>query len=1670
MTAGPTDPQKPSAGAAQPGGGRAGFRPGEDLAPAGFAGFFSPGDDEAAFPGEAQPGNPEPAGLGFTPAADAGGTDFDVLMGYQLFLGRDPESSFVIADAKNSPVGAFIRALMGSGEFQSAVLDKLAAGRPLPHEAASLAPLPGQLDWLFRHIRLPTPAQTALRAAPDWREWLRILVAAPGFPRPPARGDAPVQAGVPAHEADDGFVLVHLEQPKAGERLHPGALVNGSGWAIAPADVAEVAVHLDDRLLTHARYGLPRPDVARSFPHYRHVDHCGFSFSAEIPVDFTPAPSSQLVVSVRTARGETGSKSVRLSPPPDTPAQASAPAEGWPIRLAVEEAVVDADRTLRLRGWAASQVPMRTLTAVLGDRDLGEIPHGLPRPDIARAHPGYGNAGTSGFALSCPLPQDLPGGPGFVRVQAEDERGHTRQTIVPVTMPRAASGAPEDLVPEEADRVRCACDLASLSADGVLAVGGWAFAAAGGTDGAGGDAGPVLIAVELDGVRLGEAQAGQKRPDVAARYPGEPAAANSGFTFNHFMDTPPDEGEPVLVLHITGPQGTRRLARPVSVEKPERGIAPGGGGVPGVNAQDVRLEVDRPALDGDRARNPVRGALTISGWAIARRGLAGVSVFCDQRLLGHAHLGMRREDIGAAFPDYEGSLLGGYALVLPPGTLPEGEHRIRIVAQGEAARPAGMPVGGASQAATVEREFSLTVERYDALPPDGTIRTHIPPAEAAFGLRLLERQDYRPLFEIEVEVAVEAGADGAASQARLAATLNSLVAQVYAGWTATARLAGKPDAGLQALQDASSGRIRLTSAARGKAPAPRAQAARKAAVPRRSSTARDGPGPARFVMRLRAGDLLGADALLALAAASAADRDADFIYADELRNDPAQGRRQPFFKPDWSPDLLLAMNYVGRPWAASRALAVQALADRNGPAAGDYDAVLRLTEQASRILHVPRVLCERGPAGDAVESERAALAECLRRRGLAAEVEPGQAEGTWRVRRSLVTPKRGRVPVEGKRGRKAGDPVAGRVSIVIPTCGARGLVRTALKTIRATTAPARKGGRDVEIILLDNTPVREKKVKAWMRKSADIVVDMPGAFNWSAFNNAGARAATGEYPLFLNDDIEIAQPDWLDAMIEHAQRPEVGVVGARLLYPDGKVQHGGQYLADTHARHAFRFADSSTSGPFGLAQVAREMISVTGACQMVRASVFRQLGGFEEAHSVVNNDLDFCLRSWRAGLSVVFTPHATMIHHELASRAALDDSYDEARFAGAWRSRFLAGDPFRNPRLGLDADHYGADPEPAHTLHVGRRGPPAAEIRRILAVKLDHIGDFLTALPALRSLARRFPAARIDLLAPAASAELARQEQLVAETLVFDFFHARSGEGQKGVGEAEFLALQARLAPRGYDLAIDLRMQPETRMVLPYTGAALLAGYDHGNRFPFLHVALEWEGDTRLVAKRAHISERLVQLVSAVEDACSDPEREAPGRRTRGRPAAKPGAASPPALAALPAAFRERRLVCVHPGVGNVVRQWPPGHYAALIDLLAGEGLHSVLIGGPDEAVIADEVLRRVTTAGCVESLVGRVKLAQLPDVMRACALFVGNNSGPQHIAASLGLPAIGIHSGVVDASEWAPLGPQALAIRKRMICSPCYLEFASDCPRDLACLTGLRPAEVFAECRRLLA
>ena len=171
------------------------------------------------------------------------------------------------------------------------------------------------------------------------------------------------------------------------------------------------------------------------------------------------------------------------------------------------------------------------------------------------------------------------------------------------------------------------------------------------------------------------------------------------------------------------------------------------------------------------------------------------------------------------------------------------------------------------------------------------------------------------------------------------------------------------------------------------------------------------------------------------------------------------------------------------------------------------------------------------------------------------------------------------------------------------------------------------------------------------------------------------------------------------------------------------------------------------------------------------------------------------------------------------------------------------------------------------------------------------------------------------------------------------------------------------------------------------------------------------------------------------------------------------------------AALFDKPVVAIHPGAGNITKQWPEEHFSALIDLLIEKNdVNILLVGGPDEVEIADALMEAVLHPEAVASMAGQTSLVMLPRVLAACVLYIGNDSGPKHIAAAMGLPTIGIHSGVVDATEWGPVGRRAVAMQRNMTCSPCYLAVAADCPRGLACLNLLEPGDVHRLAETMLA
>jgi ADP-heptose:LPS heptosyltransferase len=305
-------------------------------------------------------------------------------------------------------------------------------------------------------------------------------------------------------------------------------------------------------------------------------------------------------------------------------------------------------------------------------------------------------------------------------------------------------------------------------------------------------------------------------------------------------------------------------------------------------------------------------------------------------------------------------------------------------------------------------------------------------------------------------------------------------------------------------------------------------------------------------------------------------------------------------------------------------------------------------------------------------------------------------------------------------------------------------------------------------------------------------------------------------------------------------------------------------------------------------------------------------------------------------------------------------------------------------------------------------------------------------------------------------------ESCIDEFIPFAFFHARSQLGERELTEDDYAELAAKLRPYRFDLAVDLRKHLSTRDVLKHTGATFLAGFDYLGQFPFLDIALDWDGDRTLQRKRSHVVDDLIALVNAI------------GHASEGdRVLMQPGP-SPLPLTQLPQevqALFEKPVVAVHPGAGNVTKQWPEQHFSALIDLLIEKnGVNIMLVGGPDEVEVAESLLENAQHPEAMASMAGKTSLADLPRLLKNCALYIGNDSGPKHIAAGAGVPTVGIHSGVVDPVEWGPIGPNAVALRRNMTCSPCYLAKAEDCPRSLACLRFFEPNLVYETADLLLS
>lgn len=484
-------------------------------------------------------------------------------------------------------------------------------------------------------------------------------------------------------------------------------------------------------------------------------------------------------------------------------------------------------------------------------------------------------------------------------------------------------------------------------------------------------------------------------------------------------------------------------------------------------------------------------------------------------------------------------------------------------------------------------------------------------------------------------------------------------------------------------------------------------------------------------LHLATGDyliLLAADGALAehacylIAEALDADAGLDLVYADEDEFDPLGDRASPWFKGEWDAERLLHQDYLSRFCALRGTLVRQVGGFRSDcESSARFELALRCAaaSESKRIGHVPFVLCHarRQPASKESDSSPGrsgegealrAVDDALRATSSCASVERGAVPGVLRIRYPQPEP-------------------APRVTLIIPTRNGAELVRRCVESIAAKTSYP-----SYEILLVDNESDEPDAISYFRALESTATVRLlrfEGAFNYAAINNFAARQASGDLLMLLNNDTEVIDGEWLSEMVSHVVRPGIGAVGAKLLYPDGTIQHAGivMGLHGTVGHLQQRMPQEST-GYCGCLAVTREVTAVTGACLLVRRGVYEEVGGLDEKDFPVTfNDIDFCLKLRSRGYRNIWTPHALLYHHEGATRGPDDSPEKVARFSAEWAcmrakwGRQLDDDPFYSPNLSLASD----DCSPSF--------PPRCEVPWSKAARLEGDTDTTPTVSPVRT-------------------------------------------------------------------------------------------------------------------------------------------------------------------------------------------------------------------------------------------------------------------------------------------------------------------------------------------------
>ncbi len=448
-----------------------------------------------------------------------------------------------------------------------------------------------------------------------------------------------------------------------------------------------------------------------------------------------------------------------------------------------------------------------------------------------------------------------------------------------------------------------------------------------------------------------------------------------------------------------------------------------------------------------------------------------------------------------------------------------------------------------------------------------------------------------------------------------------------------------------------------------------------------------------FVGLLDHDDLLAPNALYEVVKAINETKDVDVVYTDEDKVTADLSEHfQPHFKPDFNLDLLRSNNYICHFFVVRRSILAQTGGFRKEfDGAQDHDLIFRCTEQAREIAHVPEILyhwrTHRESTADNPASKM--YAYDAGKRAIEAHLARMQVQGTV-----SHTPDYGffrvKYPVQG-------SPL---VSVIIPNKDETETLRSCIRSLKENTTY-----KNFEILIIENNSTTKEIFSYYKELSQEEnirIFNWKKEFNYSAINNFGARKARGEYLLFLNNDIQVITPDWMEEMLGVCQREEVGAAGVKLIYPDNTIQHAGCVIGiGGIAGHMFVDMPAERSGYLHKASLLQDMSAVTAACMMIKRSVFQKVKGFTEELAVAFNDVDLCLKVRREGYLIVYDPYARLYHMESKTRGAEDSEAKMRRFQTEieymrchWLDILKKGDPYYNKNLSLTKWNYSLKPLP----------------------------------------------------------------------------------------------------------------------------------------------------------------------------------------------------------------------------------------------------------------------------------------------------------------------------------------------------------------------------------------